>query len=246
MKKVKIIILLFSIFLLCGCNSKMVLEINNSSINETLSFEGETPNKDDVKLYKYILESDYGYEINEEENKFTKSFSFEEYQNDTKITESSIIDNCFRYAKILKDEDNEAYTFMIGNFRCEEELEQIDKLDFIIKTDGIIINSNKAVEDNGELIWTFTKDNYKDQYIYFTISHKEQPQSTEEATGPEDAGYYQREDGDWVNIEEEKKQKEMEEKSKQQLLLLAGIVGGFVLIVLVAFFISIFKANKNK
>jgi len=247
MKKNKIIILLFSIFLLCGCNSKMVLEINENAINETLSFEGEPPNKDDVKIYKYVLESTYGYEINEEENEFKKSFPLEDYREGEDITENSVIDNCFRYAKFLRDLDNETYTFMIGDFRCEEELAQIDKLDFIVKTDGRIVNSNKAVEDNNELIWTFTKDNYKDIYMYFTISHKEEQINDEETIGPEDIdGHYQKDDEKWVNKNEIEKEEKEKEKSKQQLILLASIVGGFILVVIVAFFVSVFKASKNR
>lgn len=231
MKKIKLLIIILSSFLVCGCTSDIVIDINKDSINEVLTFEGNTLTDFYYMDYQNTFETELEYDKQEIDGvyKYNKSFTSSNYSKD------SVIKRCFNIFKYEYNEENQNSDIEMKSFDCPELLDQISEIKLVIRTDGQIISSNIESESVNEIVYTITQENYEEAEIDLLISYGEE-QKESDADGGNDND---------PDREKREKEEKKEEEAKQTIML-ASIVGGFILVMIVAVTIYAAKTNKKR
>jgi hypothetical protein len=243
MKNIKLVIILMGIILLCGCTTESVLEIDEATVNEVLTFDGETKDKDFTKEYialANLVGVKEEYKIDKLSNgyRYSASFNIDEFSKD------SITAHCFKNIKIEADKKSQNYIIEMENFDCKEELEQADKFTLKIKADGEIKECNNFSTSGDYLVWVFTEDNIPN--VNCKISYGEGEEPTEDPIEEP------------VPVEEDPKP-EIEEKPElppkpeiprdeqiKNTLIGSSIAVGFVLVIAIGMIVSAKAANKNR
>lgn len=174
----KIIILLISSLLLCGCSADIDLVVTDDVVSEKIVINDVDPRSfyknvpfdyqdflpDTVDEDFYDAKINY-YDYQQSSNQVTyqhvhsindigKSRLFNDYLNDY-LVKKNIDDN----SKIFEMKGIDLYRFY-----------QLNNVKFNLKTDYQVLEHNADHVDNGIYTWNITKDNCRDKYIYFKLS----------------------------------------------------------------------------
>ena len=242
MKNIKLIIILMGIILLCGCTTESVLEIDETTVKEVLTFDGETKDKNFTKEYTTLanlMGVNEEYKIDKLSNgyKYSASFNIDEF------SKNSITANCFRSIKIEADKKSQDYIIEMGDFDCKEELEQADKFTLKIKADGEIKECNNFSTSGDYLVWVFAEDNIPS--VNCKISYGEGEEPTED---PIENPPVEGKPSPEIEEKPEKPQKPEISRDEQikNTLIGSSIAVGFVLVIAIGMIVSAKTANKNR
>lgn len=246
MRKIRLLIILAATILLCGCTATSVIEINETTVKEEITFEGAPKDEEFVKDYFegiiLLSHQKYGSGYN---RRFVGEFPINEFKDD------SITNTCFEKFIIENDKEHGNYNIEMNNFKCEKELEQSTKYTLKIKANGEIISCNNFTESGGYLIWYYDENNTPN--VSCKISYGE---GTGEVTTPEpdpnpDTPTEPNPDPDPQKDPDPIKEKEPEptiskEEALKQTIIVGCLVGGFLIIIFGGMIISAQVSNKNR
>lgn len=155
----KIILVIFSLFLLSGCDVKYELDYKDNTFYETLFVNNYYVNNDESFLIDHYKNDNIYSDINDKVitdkritskggNKynleFMASYDEEPYSN------SLAISSCFEYNKYEENNDT-IYIALYGEYYCDT----FDELKVVFNTDKKINYSNAHDESFSKLIWNF-------------------------------------------------------------------------------------------
>ena len=165
MKIIKILIGIFFIFLLTGCEADVSIELSPSYMTEKIVLEASKSNifdnsfKEEVESNKKILETyDYNYKFSN--TLFTSKVILTRrvYINHKQI-------NFFPedYADVLYTGlDNNYVLFSVENINLFDKYENLDKITISLKTKYKVTSNNADAINGNEYIWELTPENIKD------------------------------------------------------------------------------------
>lgn len=173
MKK-KLILLLFSVFLVTGCTANYNIEIYNKTINENIDLIDNTSisaqdNRDKIEniFIKYHEDTDMLYlrefkEFTNEQKKVyslseKSSYSFEEYQQ-----ELQYFRNCCRSVE-LSDDGNYINFRTLGYIKWFEKYEELDKIQIKVKSNHKVKEHNADKVNRYEYTWDIDRYNYQEK-----------------------------------------------------------------------------------
>ena len=171
--KIKHILLVFSIIVLCGCRATYKLEIKNGVFKENISINDLNDSNlsyfNDNKFYAVMNGAssfiEYKKKIKNNNVNFTHNY------NNTDYNYSTALKTCFSAYNVI-DEKGYYLISTSKGVKCavEEDRDLLDSIDIIIKTNHIVKENNADEVKKHEYIWHFNKDNYSDGNVYLKIT----------------------------------------------------------------------------
>lgn len=249
MKKLKILLIILSICFLTGCSASYNLNINDTSIKETvnLSMNNSEYNeffKDNNNKYINMYYDDennfaedgsilplpkvtyYNFSKNDSSNtvSFTGTFDYDSYNRSTIRTMG------FKTTKFLVTDNKLSFATSAGFTFPHDEL---TKLTINITSPYKVITSNADKTSGNTSTWTITKDNSSSKYIF--IEYEKETKNNDETNKEENKEEVKTDDNTPI------------EKEKLPIKLILMIIS---LILLIGFMISLvfiykFKKNNN-
>ena len=155
----KIILVIFSLFLLSGCDVKYELDYKDNTFYETLFVNNYYVNNDESFLIDHYKNDNIYSDINDKvivekritskggnkyNLKFMASYIEESYSN------SLAISSCFEFHK-FEETDNTIYIALYGEYYCDN----FDKLEIVFDSDKKINYSNAHENNFGTLVWLY-------------------------------------------------------------------------------------------
>lgn len=181
MNRVKLLFLVVTFILLCGCSAKYQVIIDEEFMKEemTIILPNTSKNKEKLEENLKIKQSSY-YDIDRRETKYyTKKL--EEDDNylylkysynyvDDNLGKSSLIDYCFYKKSIIKN-DNIVTINTSSGASCfyKDEKKQLDKLTVEIITDKYVIENNADEVKDNKYIWNYNLSNFEQKTINIKI-----------------------------------------------------------------------------
>lgn len=174
----KILLSLIFLFLLTGCTAEYKLEINKSSVEETLSIniDGSKLGTEGIKLIennKQLVfdngQEDYYEQVFEQSNdEFRADYNYE-HKNNTFDT-TSFISMCYPENSIINTEDTLTIS-TDGIFACYNMYgnEKVENTRVVISTNLEVIDNNADEIDGNNYIWTIDETNYYEKPIFIEI-----------------------------------------------------------------------------
>lgn len=177
MKNIKIILMIFCLFILSGCSATYEINIKDDKIIENLKVI-ET----DKSLFDKV--NDTGWTIRDSFNSILQEdiFSVEEYKvkslesedqlgieyssTEESLLNSSVLNQCYTNPIVNKEDD--VVTIDTGsNFNCYDYYDNLDNIKIVLKTNHKIISTNADFVDGDSYIWNITKDGNKQLVISY-------------------------------------------------------------------------------
>lgn len=175
----KYIVLLILILSITGCSGKYELEVKNEKVTEkTTALYDKNEVVGDV--YDYTLDIISKYDDNGD---FLRHDSKKNIKEDDKIgfmlkssyssisdfsDSSKIINYCYDAINV-SDLNNEITLKTSKKFNCLEQVEEIDDVTIVIKTNHKLKETNADKKTNTTYYWYIDKDNYKDKPISLVL-----------------------------------------------------------------------------
>lgn len=189
----RFLIILFSLFLLTGCNVEYKLNIDeNLNFNEITKIESTTAD-DTTKIKEFNLYipidakvDDYAsftnkidtlnyYNFEKDINNMTFNYNFDK----NNYLNSTIINNA--YETVLINENENIITVSTSDeFLLFNNYNNLDKIDLTITSSYEFVDCNADVYDKHECIWTITKDNAYGKNIFLKLDTNKKNTSIEE------------------------------------------------------------------
>jgi len=235
--KIKKIILIVTLCLLCGCTATYEIEVKDGKIYErgsAVKLKSELDNSvlnNGMTLEQEIdltLSTMHDIENGQEEEK-SRSFLLEKINNsneiglryehnfeDNKYLKSPILKQCYDDI-VVKNTNTNISMNTISKFNCFDYYKQLDKVTFILTTDYKVYNSNYDEKKDNKYYWYINKENINK--------------------------------GIYVNIEKTKKTfiddlKEENKNNSSFFKYVFSLLGVFLLLSVFIIFIKIKKSNK--
>jgi len=178
----KLILILFSIFFLTGCDVDYNLNIDSKYMTESIDFVLEN-NQDNLnrvnnfnknKLASYFdmdLNKSHYYDSNLDiGNNINLNYTYK-YTGEN-LKKSQFINYCFYKFNVIK---NDTYIIIETNdgisCKYKDGIEQFDKLNINIKTKLKVEDNNADKSFNGKYTWVIDDNNYSNKNIYIKINH---------------------------------------------------------------------------
>lgn len=155
----KIILIIFSLFLLSGCDAKYKLDYKDNSFHEILFINNYVVNSDELFLIDHYKNDNIYSDVNDKvivekritskggnkyNLKFMASYIEESYSN------SLAISSCFEFHE-FEETDNTIYIALYGEYYCDN----FDKLEIVFDSDKKINYSNAHENNFGTLVWLY-------------------------------------------------------------------------------------------
>ncbi len=188
--KIKIGFLLFTLFLITGCNPEYNLEIKDGTFKEDITLftdyiKYQDPNDvQEIDLEKNIY---YAYEDEKEENMYKKEIIKDgkkykiilSYTHDPSKFKDALSLKYFKYYAFIDTEDY-YYIKLEDGLKSGLENQFLRKATIKITTDRKVIQHNADRVEKNTYIWNITKTNAKNKELRFQISKKEKHQEKKE------------------------------------------------------------------
>lgn len=185
MKKVKLILLLITAFILTGCEAHYNLTITETGMTESVDFITDNTPENKSLLQNY-LKSNYMafYNMN---NRQSNQYDKEEINKDDSIgmrlsytylgddlKKSSLLDRCYYKKSVIRTE-NEIVLSTDGKAMCfyKDENKLLDKLVVNITTDLKVTYNNADKVDGNKYTWIIDDTNFQNKPINMKIDLKE-------------------------------------------------------------------------
>lgn len=197
MKTKKIIILIFALLLISGCDANYEIDLNQEIFNEKLTInetsnivlnergEGSYTQKIEDLLAKGLyIQYSYNFQENLEENNKDRENYFAKYdivknnsnglgvtitgKNDYyEMDPSTTFNSCFEKVEMIAKGKNVAFK-TVGDFNCYKQFKYLNNVSIKVISNNFL-SSNADSEYSDYHIWNFTKDNYVGKIISFEI-----------------------------------------------------------------------------
>ena len=250
--RLKIIILLFSIILLCGCEVVYNLDMDDN-FNETIIIIPENENEsnkfksslDSSKMYTaHLLDSydpeegypadiDYYDVLLGTDNSLNFNYKFKDGYKDTRAGY-----RCFPSFRYIVGKNLRINT--LADFTCFDEYPTLSKVTINIKTSGKVQNHNADSVSNNVYTWTIKRDEYRAINIEVENPNYDGSNSTLDNIVPNNTDEDDNKK-DEQNNSSNKTSKETKKTNDKSNIILIAILSGLFFIVL---FGIIFFRNK--
>ena len=168
----KKIILLTILLLLCSCEAKYQITLEDNNIHEEIKITEKSSlvkNATDEEVNAFadkLLDGERGFEYYNRElfteknltgYLYTYDFKYDEYESLAQITK------CYSSFKITNN--NNIIINTSDEFICMDLYEDFDNVEIIIESKYKVVKSNADKQDGNKQIWIINKDNYSNKPI---------------------------------------------------------------------------------